>query len=40
MYYIFKFLNERREAIKNAELHEKKIIQELASASVNDFDRW
>jgi fucose permease len=31
MYYIFKFLNERREAIENAELEQKKIIKELAS---------
>jgi len=40
MYYIFKFLNERRESIKNADLHEKKIIQELTGAGVNDFDEW
>ena len=31
MYYIFKFLNERRERIANAEAEEKKIIKELAS---------
>ncbi len=30
MYYIFRFLNERRERIANAELEEKKIIKELA----------
>ena len=32
MYYIFKFLGERRERIENAELEEKKIIKELASS--------
>lgn len=31
MYYIFKFLSERRERIENAELEEKKILKELAS---------
>ena len=31
MYYIFHFLNERRERIANAEAEEKKIIKELAS---------
>ena len=31
MYYIFRFLDERRERIANAELEEKKIIKELAS---------
>ena len=36
MYYIVKFLNERREAIENAELEEKKLIQELASTEVGD----
>ena len=34
MYYIFKFLNERRERIAQAELEEKKLIQELASSEV------
>ena len=34
MYYIFKFLNERRERIKNAELEEKKILKELASSHI------
>lgn len=32
MYYIFRFLNERRERIAKAELEEKKLIQELASS--------
>ena len=36
MYYIFRFLNERREAIENAELEEKKIIQELANTDINN----
>lgn len=36
MYYIFRFLNERRERIANAELEEKKLIQELASSDVGD----
>ena len=31
VYYIFRFLHERRERIANAELEEKKIIKELAS---------
>ena len=31
MYYIFRFLHERRERIANAEAEEKKIIKELAS---------
>ena len=30
MYYIFRFLNERRERIANAELEEKKLLKELA----------
>ena len=34
MYYIFKFLHERREKIANAELEEKKIIKELASSDI------
>lgn len=34
MYYIFKFLNERREKIENAEQEEKRIIKELASTDV------
>ena len=34
MYYIVKFLNERRDAIENAELEEKKLIQELANTEV------
>ena len=29
MYYIIKFLNERKDAIENAELEEKKVLQEL-----------
>ena len=35
MYYIFNFLRERRERIENAELEEKKLIQELASSEVD-----
>jgi hypothetical protein len=31
VYYIFRFLAERRAAIENAELEEKKILKELAS---------
>ena len=38
MYYIFRFLNERRDAIENAELQEKKIIQELANTDIVDSD--
>lgn len=38
MYYIFKFLNERRERIANAELEEKKLIQELASSDIETSD--
>ena len=34
MYYIFRFLNERRERIENAELEEKKEIQELANSEI------
>ena len=34
MYYIFRFLNERRERIENAELEEKKILKELASSDI------
>ena len=36
MYYIFRFLNERRERIANAEAEEKKLIQELASSEVGE----
>jgi hypothetical protein len=36
MYYIFRFLNDRRERIANAELEEKKIIQELASSDIGE----
>jgi hypothetical protein len=38
MYYIFRFLNDRRERIANAELEEKKIIQELASTDIGEDD--
>ena len=38
VYYIFRFLNDRRERIANAELEEKKIIQELASSNVWEGD--
>ena len=38
MYYIVKFLNERREAIENAESEEKKIIQELTRTEAWDSD--
>lgn len=38
MYYIFRFLNDRRERIANAELEEKKIIQELASSDIGEDD--
>jgi len=34
MYYIFRFLHERREAIENAELEEKKVIMELAGSDI------
>ena len=34
MYYIFRFLAERRERIENAELEEKKILKELASSDI------
>ena len=34
MYYIFRFLNERRERIENAELEEKKVLKELASSDI------
>ena len=36
MYYIFRFLQERRERIENAEAEEKKIIKELASSDIHD----
>ena len=36
MYYIFRFLNDRRERIENAELEEKKVIKELASSAVDE----
>ena len=36
MYYIIKFLNERREAMENAELEEKKIIKELWGEDIED----
>ena len=36
MYYIFRFLNDRRERIANAEAEEKKLIQELASSEVEE----
>lgn len=38
MYYVFRFLAERREAIENAELEEKKILKELASADIESSD--
>jgi hypothetical protein len=34
MYYIFRFLQERRERIANAEAEEKKILKELASNDI------
>ena len=34
MYYIFRFLQERRERIANAEAEEKKILKELASSDI------
>ena len=34
VYYIFRFLAERRAAIENAELEEKKILKELANTEV------
>lgn len=34
MYYIFRFLSERRERIENTELEEKKIIKELANTDI------
>lgn len=38
MYYIFRFLNERRERIANAEAEEKKILKELASSDIESDD--
>ena len=38
MYYIFRFLNDRRERIANAEAEEKKILKELASSDVESID--
>ena len=38
MYYVFKFLNERRERIENAELEEKRVIQELANTDIENLD--
>jgi len=38
MYYIFRFLRERRERIENEELEEKKILKELASSEVENLD--
>ena len=38
MYYIFHFLNERRERIANAEAEEKKILKELASSDIESED--
>ena len=35
IYYIFRFLNERRERIENAEQEEKRIIKELASTDMD-----
>ena len=37
MYYIIRFLNDRKEAIENVELEEKKMLQELANAEPWDF---
>ena len=34
MYYIFRFLNDRRERIANAEAEEKRLIKELASSDI------
>ena len=34
MYYIFRFLNDRRERIANAEAEKKKLIQELANSNI------
>jgi fucose permease len=34
VYYIFRFLHERRERIANAEQEEKKLIQELANSDI------
>ena len=34
VYYIFRFLNDRRERIANAELEEKKILKELANTDI------
>lgn len=38
MYYIFRFLNERRERIANAKAEEKKLIQELANSDIESDD--
>ena len=38
MYYIFRFLNERRERIANAEAEEKKLIQELTNSDIESDD--
>ena len=38
MYYIFRFLKERRERIENAELEDKKLLKELASSDIESSD--
>jgi hypothetical protein len=34
MYYILRFLDERRKIIENAELEEKKILQEMVNTDI------
>jgi hypothetical protein len=36
MYYIVRFLNERKDAMENIEEHEKKIIQDLTNTESLD----
>ena len=40
LYYITKFLRERKEAIENAELEEKKVIKEIANYEINKSDDY
>lgn len=34
MYYVFRFLAERRERMENAELEEKKLLKELVGSEI------
>ena len=40
LYYITKFLRERKEVIENAELEEKKVIKEIANYEINKSDDY